>query len=155
ELHAHVVHDPVVELDVAVLLGDLARDAQPEAVGEFHDVGLVHSRDLAAAVAARVVERELEDAAGAGGGNRLYGDPAVWGGGRPFERGACVTNRVENLGGQRIAAVLVHDIGAGLLDVPLEADSRRLEYAPRRLCELRPGAVAGDEDYAVRHRGRA
>ena len=32
ELHAHVVHDAVVELDVVVLGGDLARDAQEEAV---------------------------------------------------------------------------------------------------------------------------
>ena len=63
ELHAHVVHDPVVELDVGVLVRDLARDAQPEPVGELHDVRLVDGRDLAAAVPARVVEGELEDAA--------------------------------------------------------------------------------------------
>ena len=38
--------DPVVELDVRVLLGDFAGDAEPEAVGEFHDVRLVHAVTL-------------------------------------------------------------------------------------------------------------
>src|SRR4029450_8092203 len=63
ELHREVVDDAVLELDVRVLLRDLAGDLQPEAVRELHDVRLVHARDLAAAEAARVVEGELEDAA--------------------------------------------------------------------------------------------
>src|SRR5205823_5585873 len=61
ELHAKVVHDPVLELEVGVLLGNLAGDAKEEPVRELHDVGLVYSRDLASAVAPRVVERELHD----------------------------------------------------------------------------------------------
>src|SRR5205823_2192778 len=40
-------------------------------------VRLVHGRDLAPAVAARVVERELDDAARAGDGDRLDRDPCV------------------------------------------------------------------------------
>ena len=52
---------------------------------------------------------------------------------------------------QRIAAVPVHHVGAGLLHVPVELDAGRLEDAACRLGELGPGAVAGDEDYAVRH----
>ncbi len=77
ELHAHVVRDPVVELDVGVLGGDLARDAQPETVGELHDVRLVHRRDLLAAHPARVVERELEHPARAGDRDRLDRDAGV------------------------------------------------------------------------------
>ena len=77
ELHAEVVDDAVVELDAGVLLRDLARHVQPEPVREFHDVGLVDGRDLAAAVLARVVEGELEDAARAGDGDRLDRDAGV------------------------------------------------------------------------------
>ena len=77
ELHAHVVDDAILELDVAVALGDLARDAQPEAVGVLHDVGLVDDRDLAASLAAGVVERELDDAARALDRDRLDRDARV------------------------------------------------------------------------------
>ena len=62
ELHAEVVHDPVLELDVRLLLRHLAGDAKEEAVGELHDVRLVHGGHLAAAVPSRVVEGELDDA---------------------------------------------------------------------------------------------
>ena len=77
ELHAHVVDDAVVELDVTVLLRDLACDAQIETVGELHDVRLVHGCDFATAVAARVVERELHDAARARDRDRLDRDAGV------------------------------------------------------------------------------
>ena len=77
ELHAHVVDDPVLELDVGVLGCDLARDLEPEAVGVLHDVGLVHRGDLPAAGAAGVVEGELHDAARAGLGDGLDRDPGV------------------------------------------------------------------------------
>ncbi len=77
ELHAHVVDDAVVELDVLVLRRDLARDAQPEPVAEFHDVRLVHAGDLLAAVLARVVERELEDEARPRDRDRLDRDAGV------------------------------------------------------------------------------
>ncbi len=43
-------------------LGHLAADAQEQAVGALHDVGLVHGRDLVAAVLARVLEGEARDA---------------------------------------------------------------------------------------------
>src|SRR4029450_10732308 len=54
ELHVHVVHDPVVELDVVVLGRDLARDAQPEAVRALHDVRFFDGRALFTAVPGRV-----------------------------------------------------------------------------------------------------
>ena len=53
ELVAEVVDDPVLELDVRVVLGHLAARLQEQAVGELHDVGLVGRRHLAAAVLAR------------------------------------------------------------------------------------------------------
>ena len=61
---------------------------------------------------------------------------------------------VERLLGQRVAAVRVHDVGAGRLDVPLEVDAGRLEHATRRLGELRAGSVAGDEGDTVGDRRR-
>src|SRR5882724_9238408 len=61
ELHAHVVHDAVVELDVTVLYSDLLRDTEKQAVGELHDVGLVYRRHFASAVPTRIVEGELDD----------------------------------------------------------------------------------------------
>src|ERR1700738_2848380 len=46
ELHAHVVDDAVLELDVRVALGDLPADGEVEPVRVLHDVGLVHERHL-------------------------------------------------------------------------------------------------------------
>src|SRR5256885_662011 len=46
ELHAHVVDDPVLEIEPGEFLRRLARGLEKEAVGELHDVGLVHGRDL-------------------------------------------------------------------------------------------------------------
>src|SRR4029077_9134119 len=77
ELHAEVVHDSVLELEVRVLLGDLARNAEEEAVRELHDVRLVDGGHLAASVAARVVEGELHDAATALDRQRLDRDPGT------------------------------------------------------------------------------
>jgi hypothetical protein len=57
-LHAHVVDDPVFELDVRVTGGDLASHFQEEPVGELHDVRLVDGRDLATFLAPRVLEGE-------------------------------------------------------------------------------------------------
>ena len=46
----------------------------------------------------------------------------------------------------------LHHVDAGLLDVPVERDAGRLEHAARRLGQLGPGAVAGDQGDGVRHR---
>ena len=53
--------------------------------------------------------------------------------------------------GSGIAAVLVHHVGARLLDAPVEVDAGRFEHASRGLGQLGAGAVAGDENDAVRH----
>ena len=71
---------------------------------------------------------------------------------RPLDGDAVFLDRVEDRVGQRIAAVLVHDVGARLADVPLEDDPRRLEDAPGRVGDLGPGPVTGDERDAVSHR---
>ena len=61
----------------SVLASATSRATREEPVRELHDVRLVHGRDLAAAVAARVVEGELDDAARAGDRDRLDGDARV------------------------------------------------------------------------------
>ncbi len=115
ELHAHVVHDTVVELDARVLLGDLAGHAQEEPVGELHDVRLVHGRHLAAAVAPRVVDRELDDPARAADRDRLDRDPGV--GPNATAVGLDPCDQVERRGrslleldaGVEVLGVLAHD----------------------------------------------
>ena len=52
---------------------------------------------------------------------------------------------------QRVAVVRLHDVCARLLHVPLELDAGCLQHAARCLGQLGPGAVAGNEGYAVRH----
>ena len=233
ELHRQVVDDAVLELDVRVLLRDLAGDLEPEPVRELHDVRLVHGRHLAAAEPARVVERELDDPARAFDGDRLDRDPRVVGQlaavvadplgqlrrlcradlvldarveilgrladdhevdvlvarpdsgialarphlsvqvealaerdvdraeaaadrgrDRALERDAARPDRVQDAFGQRIPTVLLHDVAARVLDVPVELDAGRLEDAARRLAQLRAGAVAGDQGDSVSHRRR-
>src|SRR3954470_20693038 len=62
QLHAHVVDDPVLELDPTVVLGcDRARGLEEQAVRQLHDVCLVDGRDLAPVVGDRVLERVPRD----------------------------------------------------------------------------------------------
>ena len=70
---------------------------------------------------------------------------------RPLEGNPVLADRLERPGRQRIAAVLIHDVRAGLMHVPVEGDARRLEDAPRRLGQLGTRAVARDEGHAVGH----
>src|SRR5262249_59413640 len=70
---------------------------------------------------------------------------------RPLEGDAVRADRVEHVLGKWVAAVLVHDVRAGLLDVPVEFDTCRLENAACRLGQLGPGAVAWDQGDSVRH----
>ena len=70
---------------------------------------------------------------------------------RALERDSGLTDRLEHLGRQWIAAVLVHHVRARFANVPVEVDARRLEHAARGFGQLGPGAVAGDEDDVVRH----
>ena len=70
---------------------------------------------------------------------------------RPFQRDARVPDRVEDVRRQRIAAVAVHDVGAGLANVPVEVDPGRFEDAACRLGQLGPRAVARNQNNSVRH----
>ena len=206
-------------------------DVEEEAVGELHDVRLVDRRDLAAAVAARVVEGELDDLARPRLRDRLDRDAGVapdvrvallaepveqlvgvlgalleldarveilgvladhdqvdvrvaradagialagadlaveverlaqadvdraeaaadGGRDRPLQRGSVLPDRLEHVLRQRVAVVLLHHVGARVLDVPVELDPGRLEHAARRLGELGAGPVAGDQCHAMRH----
>ena len=60
-------------------------------------------------------------------------------------------DRLEHVLGQRVAAVLVHHVRAGLLHVPVELDAGRLEHAARRFGQLGADAVAGNEGHCVGH----
>ena len=62
QLHARVVDDDLLVLQVGVALRDLAAALDEQAVRALHDVGLVHRGDRLAAVLARVLERKLGDA---------------------------------------------------------------------------------------------
>jgi hypothetical protein len=61
-LQAGVVEELSVELNVGVLLRQLAGGAEEQAVGHLHDGGLVHSADLLAADIASVLEGVAQDA---------------------------------------------------------------------------------------------
>ena len=65
KLHAGVVDDHLVVLDVGILRRHLARDLEEQSRGRFQDVRLVHDRDFLALRAAREFERVPHDALGA------------------------------------------------------------------------------------------
>lgn len=60
-LHASVVDDHVLELDVGVQLRDFGAASKEKTVSEFHDVGFMDGGDLLAVVFRRVIESELRD----------------------------------------------------------------------------------------------
>lgn len=77
-LQAGVVEELSIELDVGVLLGELAGGAQEKTVGHLHDGGLVNSADLLPANVAGVLEGVTEDALRGLTGDELDGlDNAV------------------------------------------------------------------------------
>src|SRR5207302_5968183 len=71
--HARRIHDPIVGSDVRVVLRDLPKAVEEEAVGELHDVGLVDGRHAPAPVGCRIVEREPRDPGRGGFGDDLQG----------------------------------------------------------------------------------
>jgi hypothetical protein len=70
---------------------------------------------------------------------------------RPLERHAVLLDRLEDVVGERVAAVLVHDVGPRLLHVPVEFDTGCVEDPARCLGKLGPGAVTGNEGHAMSH----
>lgn len=61
KLHASVINNHLVELDVRVLLGDATSSIEEKTVGHLHDVGLVDGMDLLATVGLGVFESETSD----------------------------------------------------------------------------------------------
>lgn len=61
-LEAGVVEQLVVELDAGEVLGDVAGGGEEQAVGQFHDGGLVDDADLVAADLLGLLEGEAQDA---------------------------------------------------------------------------------------------
>ncbi|MNT11685.1 hypothetical protein D3C72_1465780 [compost metagenome] len=74
QLHAAVVDDHFLELDVRVLGRHFARHGQEQARGRLDDVGLVHGGDLLAAGAAGQLEGVTHDALGALAGDAGAGE---------------------------------------------------------------------------------
>ena len=73
KLRRHDIYVPAVQLDIGVLLGHLARDAQEQTVGHLHDGGLVHGADLLAANLLGVLEGEAQDTLAGRAGDELDG----------------------------------------------------------------------------------
>jgi hypothetical protein len=78
-LRAQVVHDQVADADVRILIRDLARHGQEQAVRGLHDVRFVDGDHPPAAVAARVLEREPDHPLGAVARDQLDRDAHVLG----------------------------------------------------------------------------
>ena len=70
-LHAGIVHNHTVKLNVRVELRHLLATAQEQPVTQLHDVGLVDNCHLLAMELGRIVEGELGNAIGLGGGDHL------------------------------------------------------------------------------------
>ena len=77
QLHAHIVDDPILELDVRVVLRHLPAHLQPQPVRVLHDIGLVHAGDLLTPHLPRVVEGKLHDPPGPLHRDRLDADPRI------------------------------------------------------------------------------
>ena len=135
---------PLLELDPGVeVLGVLADDDQVDVVEAGADALVRLARPHLRVHVELLAQADVDGAEAAADRRRD----------RPLQRGAVPADRVERLLGQRVAAVRLHHVGAGVLDVPVELDAGRLEDAAGRLGQLGPGAVAGDQGHAVRSHG--
>ena len=61
ELHAAVVDDDFLVLELRILLGYFAAAAQKETIAPLHDIRLVNGRNFAATLRGSVIESELCD----------------------------------------------------------------------------------------------
>ncbi len=77
ELHAHIVHDAVFELNLGIFFSHFARHFKEKTVREFHDIGLVNGRHFLAFVLTRVVKGKFHDSFGAGHGDRFDADAGI------------------------------------------------------------------------------
>ena len=71
-------------------------------------------------------------------------------GDRTLDRDARASDLLEDAFGEG-GSLTLQDLGAGVLDDPLDLDTGRVEHATGRVRDLGPDAVAGDERHEVRH----
>jgi len=103
QLHAHVVDDAVLELDVRKFLGHASGGGQIQSVGVFHDVGFVHGRDFLAAVGPGVLEGIAHDPLAGGDADRLDRYAGFVAAGADFFVGRDPVDVVDKFPGGRLA----------------------------------------------------
>ena len=62
QLHAHVVHDPVVCRDIGIFGSDLLEDGEKQPVAHLQDVGLMHTGHASAVIGPRIGKGVADDA---------------------------------------------------------------------------------------------
>jgi hypothetical protein len=123
------------------ILRVLAHDDQVDLLEPCADARIRLARPHLAVEVEALPQRDVDGAEAAADGRcdrALEGDPGL-------------TDRVEDVVRQGVPAVLLHHVGTRLAHVPVEVDTGRLQHAPRRVGQLRPGSVSGNEDHAVAH----
>ena len=143
QLHRFGRSDLVLDARVEVL-GRLADDHEVDVLVARTDARVALARPHLAVEVEALAEGDVDRAEAAADGGRD----------RPLQRDAALANCIQNLIGQRVSAVLIHDVAACELDVPFEVDAGRLEDPARRLAQLGAGPVAGDQGDSVSHRRR-
>src|SRR5579875_77162 len=61
QLHTHIIDDAILELDIMIFLSHLLSGSEKEAIGEFHDIGLMYGGHFATTIRARILKSELDD----------------------------------------------------------------------------------------------
>ena len=120
---ADLVLDPRVEI-----LGRLADDHDVDVLVPRADAGVALARAHLGVEVEALSQRDVDRAEAAAHRRRD----------RPLQRDSVLLDRLEDVLGKRVAAVLIHDVAARVLDVPVELDPGRLEHAAGRLGQLRP-----------------
>ena len=130
----------LLELDARVqVLGVLADDHEVDVVVARAHARVALARPDARVQVERLAQRDVDRAEARADGRRD----------RPLDRDRRAPDRVDHAVGQRVAAVRWGDVGAGLLDVPVELDTGRLEHPAGGFGELGPDAVARDQRHVM------
>ena len=135
-LGAFLVLDPRVQV-----FGVFADDDQVDVLEAGADAGIRLARTHLAVEVEALPEGDVDGAEAASdrrGDGSLEGDPRL-------------ADRVEHLVRERVAAVPLHRVGAGLANVPVELHTCCLEDTPGGLGQLGPCAVSGDQSHSVGH----
>src|SRR5204863_4786176 len=121
----------LLELDAGVeILGVLTHDDQVDVVVARADARVALTRAYLAVEVERLPERDVDGAEPGSDGRRD----------RALDRHAVSADRLEDVVGQGVSAVLVHDVRPGVLNVPVDLGAARVENPPRRVRDLGAGA---------------